>query len=450
MRCRVLACSLLLLAYAPFFARVAVADTPVPSTPMPPPAPVPEPPPEPPVEPPEEDPAWPIPTERPEPYRYEADPKAAQETEQDKPAAPRQVEIVRATMRGEMGHRAVRDVRRLGPGARPEFDRQGQTWAFDRPSDLGYRAIYIGDATGERCLSCDIQELRKSHVMAPTWHPSGEFLVVLVQDAAARLDLDERRLASPARALHSELWALTRDGRQAWRLTKSGEEGRAVFDAVFAHEGTRLAWSERVASAPEPWGTWVVRVADWQNKRGVPMLSKVQTYEPSPWKRFLAVDGFRADDRGLLLSAEDDQKGVAVGTYDFAGRRFQGLTDPQGSQWPSELLRELPGTERLLEASARGLAASTPGGLRPRDLWLLTPSGRGRERLTYFNEPGSRYALGHAQIVDVAVDSEGKRILLQVLASAIDAEGKAGPIREGLYLLELDPKAIFGQPGERR
>ncbi|MCG8455080.1 MAG: hypothetical protein MI919_02285, partial [Holophagales bacterium] len=100
------------------------------------------------------------------------------------------VEVVRARLTTEPGHRWVRGLRRLKRGiGRVEWSRQGQQIAYDKVTDLGYRGLYVGRADDdlERCLTCEEWDFRKSHVLSPTWHPSGRFLVATVQGPAKRL-----------------------------------------------------------------------------------------------------------------------------------------------------------------------------------------------------------------------------------------------------------------------
>ncbi|MEO1088914.1 MAG: hypothetical protein AAFY88_32195, partial [Acidobacteriota bacterium] len=129
--------------------------------------------------------------------------------------------IERARLVGKPGHRWNRGTRRvITDAARAEFSRQGDWIAYDKPSERGQRALYVSlsDGDSERCLSCDWWDHRNANVLSPTWHPGGQYLVAMVQGVGRKLDMDTKQLASPARGLHSDLWAFTRDGKDAWQI----------------------------------------------------------------------------------------------------------------------------------------------------------------------------------------------------------------------------------------
>lgn len=369
----------------------------------------------------------PFPVEPPPKYEIEADPEALKEAEAEKAAAAKegdtqQVEVVQARMVGDPSSPAILQIERLGPGARPEISRQGDRLAFDRPGadeQTGLRAIYTSrlDGSQERCLTCSLPEFADHHLMAPAWHPRGDLLIAVGQGSAKRLRHDERDLAGPARALHAELWAIATGGGGAWQLTRSGAQGRAVGDPSFSHEGEKLAWSERVASEPGPWGEWVVRVGELKVSAGVPRLGKVDTYEPSPFGRFVQVAGFTPDDRGLILLVHREDGRPALGTFDLATKKFElASRDDENVAAAGELPR------------GQYTAWATRG-----EVWLVSPSGRGRERLTSFNEPASRYFLGKADIEELAAGPDGKTLVVDLFESR-----PGSPPRQSLFLVRFD------------
>lgn len=375
----------------------------------------------------------PIPTGPPPKYEIPADPEALRQAAEEKAAAEaaggddQAVEVVQARPVGEPSSRAILAVERLGPGARPEISRQGDRLAFDRARDDGRRALYLAHADGadDRCLSCGLPELDDVNLMAPAWHPRGQLLVAVGQTvgpkSARRLGLDERQLAGPARALHSELWAISIDGRSAWELTRAGSQGSAIFDPVFSHEGGLLAWSQRQESAPAPWGKWVVEVGELKIGGGVPRLGKVETFDPSPFGRFVQVAGFTPDDHGLLLIVQREDGRPAAGRYDLRAKTFELLGKDEDTVVQ---VAELPQGEGTLWIT-RG------------EIWLVSPSGRGRERLTSFNEPSSRYFLGRAEPLELAVAPDGKSVVVDLFEARPGA-----PPRQNLYRLRFDPTRL--------
>ena len=61
-------------------------------------------------------------------------------------------------------------------GGRLDWSRQRQTIAYDAPDRDGFHDLWLWDVPsgGRRCLTCEMFEFRKAHVLSPTWHPSGD------------------------------------------------------------------------------------------------------------------------------------------------------------------------------------------------------------------------------------------------------------------------------------
>ena len=380
-------------------------------------------------------------------YAKEDEGEIGADTAEEAPTAAEnhaRTEVVKARLIQPSGHRYVKEVARVHQGVgRPEWSRQGDWVAFDKITDRGFRGLHVGTLTGglDRCLTCDSWDLRKSHVLAPTWHPSGKMLVAMVQGPAKRLDLDTWRLAGPDRALHSELWAFTRDGRDAWQMTQVVGQGGAVIDPHFSHEGNRLAWAQRVdTTTGGRWGSWQVRVAEFKIKRGLPRLGKVQNLDALPWNGFVSVHGFTDDDKGLWLTVTpapgrnngEGRRGFMTGRFDLESRTFNPL--PTTGNWDASP-SNIPRSQRRVWVSDRSIDRPRRAALPWRgDLWLASESGRRQERLTYFNDPSSDHYLGEAWIADTSWSPDGTEILLHVLSP-----DDSGEIREFLYRVVLDP-----------
>lgn len=375
-----------------------------------------------------------------------ADGTAASDTVADDTAATVPVPIVQAHMAGPPGHRGVRHVRVFRQGAgRLEFSRQGDFLAYDQMGEDGRSDIYLLRTNGasESCLTCDIYDLRRSNVLDPTWHPSGEYLVVQVQDSPRRLKLDPLRMATPLRGVHSELWVVLKAGRQAWRITHTSEQGGAVIGPSFSYEGDRLLWSERLSNVDEPWGHWGVRVAEISIRRGLPKLGKITTHDGG-WKPgFTVASGFTPDDRGLLVAASPDDgqptSGRDILRLDLeTGEAERLLVTPD--QW-DDRLTAAPRGEALVFVSDRGLERHRKLPYRG-DLWLLMPRQQRLERLTYFNDERSPHNLGEALIDDVAWDPKQQQILVHVVWSipgaAATFDKDVPRVEEAIYRVALE------------
>jgi hypothetical protein len=356
---------------------------------------------------------------------------AAQEPERPPATPPREA---------PPGHRDVRSIRLLIPdGGRVAWSAQGNRIAYDKAGEDGLYDLYTASADGaeERCVTCNVYELRNAHAFNPDWAPGGDWLIFQVQDVAKRLHMGVLELSSPLRAAHSDLWVAPPEGRRAWQITRQGERGGAPVDPHFAYEGGRILWSERVAAKPGPWGSWVVRVAEISFKRGTPHLGKVKTYEPAPG--LVLAQGFTPDDQGFLYGAGSFDRGLSFHRFRFDGKSSEPV--PPDGGITGEAARPVPGRDSWAVASGLGLPPRGGHGLpRRRDVWLAG-DGR-RERLTYFNDPSSEHPLGEALIDDLEWSPTGDRFLVHVVSTG-DSEGAERTdrpsVREGIWLVVMDP-----------
>lgn len=352
------------------------------------------------------------------------------------------VEIVTARLKSKPGHRDVRRLERLRPGGgRLDWSAQGDWIAFDARDDDGLHDVYVSQVDGskESCLTCENYDFRKLNVLDPVWHPSGDFLVVVVQESARKLKLSPAQLATPFRGLHSDLWVISRDGRVSYQITRIRENGGAVIDPIFSFEADRLIWSERLTNKTKPWGDWGVRVAEFKIRKSVPRLGAVKTYPSGGWRDFRAASALTPNDRGLLvaatLPAAAFDRGLDLFVVDLESGQLEALTS--APEWRDDQARYTPRGEHIVWTSNRGLDPSSAALPWRSDLWIMRAEAqpgvrRGQERLTFFNHPEADEALGEALIADHAWSPEGDRLLMYVISH------RGGAVEEGLYLLTLD------------
>lgn len=354
------------------------------------------------------------------------------------------------------GHRDVRQVRRLIPGGgRVAWSAQGDLLAFDRLGEDDLYDVWVipapgpggavvpageetgdgetagapGDETaGERCLTCALHELRNAHAFNPVWHPSGDFVVIQVQERGRQRKAGIREMASPLRVAASTLWLVDRSGRRGWQLTQP-QRGGSPMDPRFSFEGGRLMWSERVAADPRPWGRWLVRVGQLKIQRGVPRLSRVETVEPGERPGLVIALGFTPDDRAFVFATGDLEAGPALATWDFDSKTRSPF--PTDGGVTGEAVAFVPGRDTAVVASDLSLPREARRGLRSREVWLV---GRGlRERLTFFHHPRSDHPLGDALVDDLAFSPTGDRFVAHVVSP-----GAGGGVTEDVWLVVLD------------
>lgn len=317
---------------------------------------------------------------------------------------------------------------------------RGDWIAFDRPNGDGFSQLYVAkpDGTGERCLTCDVWDLRKRHCGSPTWHPSGDHIVFVVEKPVRSGGEPLPLLSVPGGNLGMDLWAVSFDGKVAFNITNRGEQGGRVLAPRFSHEGDQLVWSERQASGGGAWGQWSLQVARFSASRGVPRLRGAKAYRPGAQQRFFESYGFTPDDRGVLFAANLDP-GQPEGGLDLyvlrlesgeikrltatrALDRFARLTpDGRWLVWSSSLSQreDEPVFERLEKTTDL-----------PLDLWLMDAEGSEARRLTRFNDATSSDYVGRVMTGAVAWSRDGKQLLVPLVSLGPSGNG-------GLYLFDL-------------
>lgn len=337
----------------------------------------------------------------------------------------------------------VRGVKLLvAGGGRVDWSVQGDWLAYDRRDKDDLYDVYKAttQGTGAICLTCPLLEFRNANATNPAWHPSGRLLVFQVQPRGRQLEQTLAERSTPERGLHSELWTITADGRSFFQLTRPEQTGSAVLDPCFSHEGGLLAWSERASHHGGLWGEWILRVARFEDRAGVPRLSRVRTYRPGGGRSFVQVHGFSADDRSLILSGNlepgQPESGLDLYLFDLETEQLTRLTKTLGNF--DDQGRFSPAGDWLAWTSNRDVPPLLRGSGReagrpfPSDLWLMNTDGSGEKRLTIFNPETGRDPATGAAITDFAWSPDGDRIAATVVRDL------SAP-REDLYLIELDP-----------
>ncbi len=352
-----------------------------------------------------------------------------------------EVATARMAQPGLPGHRNVRSVRVLvDGGGRMDWSQQGDWIAFDRVDSSGFYHLYKmrPDGTRETCITCDQWDFRKTNSLSPAWHPSGEHLVFQVQDNANKLKLDTLRLTTPHRGLHSEIWIISADGKNPFKLTQTRDRGAAVLDPHFSHEASMLVWTQRVVSLGR-WGEWEPHVAEFKIRRGVPRISKVKNYQPGLRKGYVVAHGFTPNDRGLLISGIPANSG----SRDILELDLEtGSTEPltTSPRELDELVFALPRADGVVWVSNRNIDRPSDRVLpRQVDVWYMSASKRRQERLTFFNDPQSDHYLGEALIDDLAWSPDGDKLLVHVVKGGVPGTDS---IEEAIYIVEFD--GVFG------
>jgi Tol biopolymer transport system component len=293
----------------------------------------------------------------------------------------------------------------------------------------GYADIWVvqPDGTGRTCLTCSHPVVPQKHNDLPAWHPTGEYILFQSQDPTLDLPhVDERleaHLTQGGAGLNNNLWLITRDGRQAWQLTRV-RAGEASLHAHISPDGRRVLWAARIQEGRRK--VWALRLADLLLGPGSPRLGTVRTLRPHGGPdTFYESHGFSPDGRTILFSASIGREhpfDLDIWSMDLATGRLVNLTDTPG-EW-DEHAHFSPDGGRIVWMTNRGYpvpveAFSDYGRTLRTDYWLMDADGTDQRRLTFFNEPTApEYAGGRTIVADVAWNRDGTRLVATIIVFA--------------------------------
>ncbi len=329
---------------------------------------------------------------------------------------------------------------------RATWSPKGDWIAFDRRAGNGYTQLWVARAdlgsgiSEEKCLTCQMFELKKKHVGNPTWHPSGDSLAVQVHHPIRPGGEPLRFLEVPGGNLGSDLYLIRFDGKEFWNLTNLEELNGRVLSPRFSYEGDKIYWSERVASGGGVFGKWALRVAGIEFRRQIPRLKSVKTYRPGAQRLFYESHGFTTDDLGLVLTGNLEEKqpesGMDVYRFEPSSKRLENLT-----RTPAELDRHAllaPNGNWIVWSSSREIGSGEVSlerrqvtAVRKSDLWLMNAEGLSVQRLTRFNDVHAPEYSGPTAVIPTGWHRDGDRLLALVLPVGSNEPGD-------LYLIEFN------------
>ena len=108
---------------------------------------------------------------------------------------------------------------------------KGDRIAFSRPDADGYQKLWIAgpDGLGDRCLTCDPLEFRNRHSGNPAWHPSGRYIVFVLERPHKEAGRPVPFGRVPGANRGDDLWAISIDGKTFIKITNRGESGGHVI-----------------------------------------------------------------------------------------------------------------------------------------------------------------------------------------------------------------------------
>ena len=318
-------------------------------------------------------------------------------------------------------------------GGRVDWSRANGLLAYDLLGADGFFDIHTMALDGSRdtCVTCGKAGVPQRQNGNPAWHPSGNWIVFQSEVASSRASTFA---TNPGRGVNNVLWVSDPGGNQFFPLTElsSSPPILGVLHPHFSDDGRRLAWSEMYEGADllQPGqfvGHWRLVVADFVVEGGRPAVRNLRRFQPGV-AGFYENHGFSPDGSRLIFSSNLGGSGLLgsinndIFVFDLNTQELRRLT----TEGYNEHGHFFPSGARLVYVSNRDVAN------RGTDLWVMSPEGSGKERLTFLNQAGCpEYAGNRAVPADSTINAGGDKIVVYVQDEVLGEQGS-------IMLVELD------------
>jgi len=259
--------------------------------------------------------------------------------------------------------------------------------AYDCTESNGYYAIHIAnpDGSNDTCLTCNDTALPDKNICCPYWHPSGKWLLMVVEKENHPGTSTD---ALPGFGAYCDIWLISSDGTKAYLLVdEPNDYNHGVICPRFSPNGNKIEWTERTAAPNllnpiETAGFWTIKTADFSfGADSVPVVGNVTILQPGP-AAFYECYGYSPDGSRLIFCSDMNQLSFAnelIYTMDTNGNNLLQLTQ---SNYNEHAFYKPDGSEIVFMSNTNSSAGGT-------DWWGMNPDGSGKTQLTYFNEPNS-------------------------------------------------------------
>jgi Tol biopolymer transport system component len=249
------------------------------------------------------------------------------------------------------------------------------------------------DGSHDTCLTCDHPALPNRHICCPYWHPSGKWLLMVVEKAKHPGSSTD---ALPGFGAYSDIWLMSADGKKAYKLVDlPNDSDHGVIAPRFSPDGKHISWTDRkkspnFLSLKRAMGYWTIKTADFKfgENDSIPVISNIQSFEPGG-ESFYECYGYSPDGKKLIFCSSINKPSVwdqQIYTMNTDGTNLLQLTQ---KDYNEHGFYKPDGSKILWMTNTKSGSAGT-------DWWMMNPDGSDKQRLTYFNDPDSEQYAGHS------------------------------------------------------
>jgi hypothetical protein len=270
--------------------------------------------------------------------------------------------------------------------------------AFGRPGQNNRFDIWLSDRDGgsaRRLTNPAWNDAR--HQFPIAWHPSGDYLVVLVEKSGHGGNGWD---ATPGYGAHSDYWIVKPDGTGATLLVESPDDNdHALTHAAFSPDGSKFAWTQRIKgpkwfSVELGAGSYEFDVADFV-AAPTPHLENVRRIVPGGKPQGGEIESMTDNRTILFYSTLDTHNMLATPIYsmDIESGVMRRLTTESFAQTPTPTADG----KRIIYMTAADSDVK-PAKINGADWWIMDLDGSHKQRLTSLSVQGSSQSNGGRQL----------------------------------------------------
>jgi Tol biopolymer transport system component len=285
------------------------------------------------------------------------------------------------------------------------YNEKTATVAYGKKDAKGFYKIYLSDLSGknERMVTYAGWKFDR-HQWAEEWHPSGEYLFCYVEKSDYAKEKGHKRSpndAIPGYGGYTDVWLLSRDGKQAWQLTNlANDYDHGVIHGAISRDGTMFAWTERIQSPKFldknlMAGSYVFKVADFI-LTPTPKLTNIRTFQPGNVLAGGELESISNDKTTLSFYSTFETKNLfatPVYTLNMITGEIKRLSFESFAQAPTYT----PNGKRLVYMTGRDCHIF-PFEIQGADWWIINVDGTNNYRLTFMNVKDHPQSVNHYRL----------------------------------------------------
>jgi Tol biopolymer transport system component len=273
------------------------------------------------------------------------------------------------------------------------WNRATATVAYNKKDTKGCFKIYLSDSLGNNEKPLTFSGWRSDrHQWAEEWHPSGKYIFCYVEKAEYEKEKGHKRSqidATPGYGAYTDLWLVSRDGKEAWQLTNlPNVYSSGIIHSAISQDGTLFGWSERIKSPKFldmnlAAGAYVFKIADFILD-SIPHFANIRTFQPGDVLAANELEGISNDKTTLSFYSTFESKHIfktPIYTLNMETGKITKLTTESFAQAPTYTIDG----KRIIYMTGEKCDIF-PFQLQGADWWIMNTDGTNKQRLTYMNK----------------------------------------------------------------